>query len=65
MPITSKGSGGSIKFSGTGGNIKFQSSGGGGGGGGGSIPDSSHLYSLLRRGVNQASHASEIGRAHV
>jgi len=43
---------------GTGGGIKLGAPSGGGGGGGGSIPDSSHLYSLLRRGVNQTSHSS-------
>ena len=58
MAIVTKGSGGSIKFSGTGGSINIASSGGGaggGGGGGGGAPDSSNLYSLLRRGVNQTT----------
>jgi hypothetical protein len=38
MAIVSKGSGGSIKFTGTGGSLSITSSGGGGGGGGGGEP---------------------------
>jgi hypothetical protein len=64
MAIVTKGSGGSIKFTGTGGGISITSSGGGGGagggGGGGGAPDSSNLYSLLRRGVNQTSVVNEL-----
>ena len=61
MAIVSKGSGGSIKFTGTGGGISITSSGGGGGGGGGGgAPDASNLYSLLRRGVNQTSTVNEL-----
>jgi hypothetical protein len=41
MAIVTKGSGGSIKFSGTGGGISITSSGGGGGGGGGGFDPSS------------------------
>jgi hypothetical protein len=55
MAIVTKGSGGSIKFSGTGGGISITSPGGGGAGGGGGTPDSANLYSLLRRGVGQTT----------
>jgi len=50
MAIVSKGSGGSIKFSGTGGGIRVQSStgGGGGGGGGGGSPPMTMLGAWFR-----------------
>jgi hypothetical protein len=46
MAIVSKGSGGSIKFTGTGGGISITSSGGGGGGGGGGGPTDPSLTNL-------------------
>jgi hypothetical protein len=48
MAIVSKGSGGSIKFTGTGGGISITSSGGGGGGGGGGSPPMTMLGAWFR-----------------
>ena len=47
MAIVSKGSGGSIRFTGTGGGIHIASSGGGAGGGGGGGPTDPSLTSLM------------------
>lgn len=55
MAIVSKGSGGSIKFTGTGGGISITSSGGGGGGGGGGSIVTSDLVVHLDAG-NTASY---------
>ncbi len=55
MAIAAKGSGGSIKFSGTGGGIRIASLGGGGGGGGGGSPPMTMLGAWYRAddaGVN-------------
>jgi len=65
MAIVTKGSGGSIKLTGTGGGIRVSSSGDGGGGGGGGTPDSSNLYSLLRRGVNQTTTTNDLSETVV